>query len=554
MTDTAAAPATGLEHVPDVLQTIAQLPNDDVYTPPKVVSAMLDILPPHVWSEPDYKWLDPATKSGIYLREVFKRLMVGLASSEPDGAKRREHILKQMLYGAATTQINGEIARRTLYQTKNATGHEVKDDSLRDLVVHFNHSDGNVPYVVTEHTFAGPASNQRCIKCGAPEELVRDQREHYAYSFLHDTYPTPELQDMKFDVILGNPPYQVGVEGNTRTRPLYQLFVERAIALDPRYVLMITPSRWFTGGLGLDEYRDRMINDRHLSKLVDNPKLFDCFPGVEIKGGVSFFLWDREHDGDCEFSTRIDGRIVSTETRDLREGHGVVIRDNRASALVHKILERADGSVEDWFFPRLAFSQEWRTNYRGESDQPFAGAVPLIHNSGVGYVSPTSFERNYDLVAKWKVLLPKAGDGHGREISYVIGEPIAVAPGSACTESYFVAGAFESREECVNYAHFLCTKFARFLVLQRKATQDITADRFRFVPAVPMNSSWTDGALYEHFDLTVDEIDYIEGTIHPRAPVLSLESPVPASHLTGGNKYRRGDAMAETDDENGDPA
>ncbi len=535
-------------HVPDVLETLAQLPNDDVYTPPKVVAAMLDVLPEHVWSEPGYTWLDPATKSGIYLREVFKRLMVGLAEWEPDGRKRREHILKNMLYGAATTQINGEIARRTLYQTKNATGAEVKDPTLTDLVVRFDDTDGNIPFIETEHTFAGNGASRNCRHCGAPEVLVRVQRESYAYSFLHGTYPTKEVASMKFDVIVGNPPYQIGVEGNTRTKPLYQLFVERAIAMNPRYIVMITPSRWFTGGLGLDEYRDQMINDRRLAKIVDNPKLFDVFPQAEIKGGVSYFLWDREHDGDCEFSTRVDGNILSTASRDLRAGHGVVIRDNRASTLVEKVLDRADGSVEEWFYPRLAFSQEWRTNFRGESDQPFEGSVPLIHNSGVGFVSPDRFERNIDLVDKWKVLLPKAGDGHGRELSYVIGEPIAVAPGSACTESYFVAGAFDSREECANYASFLCTKFARFLVLQRKVTQDITADRFRFVPTLPMSRAWSDSSLYEYFDLSPVDIEYIESNIQPRAPILSLDSPIPVTHLPGGRKHRAGDALAEPDD------
>lgn len=538
-------PPLATAHVPDVLETLAQLPNDDVYTPPKVVAAMLDILPEHVWSEPDYRWLDPAAKSGIYLREVFKRLMVGLGDWQPDGMKRREHILKNMIFGAATTQLNGEIARRTLYQTRDATGVEVKDPSLEDLVVHFNDAEGNIPFVPTEHSFVARGSTRSCSRCGAPDALVREKREIFAYSFIHGTYPTKDAVNMKFDVILGNPPYQIGVEGNTRTKPIYQLFVERAIAMNPRYILMITPSRWFTGGLGLDEFRDKMINDRRLAKIVDNPKLFDCFPGVEIKGGVSYFLWAREFDGDCEFSTRIDGKITSTVTRDLRDGHGVVVRDNRAYELVQKVIAQNSGSIEDWFYPRLAFSQYWRTNFRGESDQPFDGSVALVHNSGVGYVSPQSFERNVDLIDKWKVLLPKAGDGHGRESSYVIGEPIALAPGSVCTESYFVAGSFDSEEECSNYAHYLCTKFVRFLVLQRKSTQDVTADRFRFVPALQMDTRWKDEDLYAGFGLSAEEISYIESTIQPRAPYLSLDSPIPATHSPGGRKYRVGDAYEE---------
>lgn len=530
-------------HAPDVLETLAQLPNDEVFTPPRLANAMLDILPAAVWGAPGYKWLEPATKSGVFLREAAKRLMVGLADWEPDPQRRREHILKHMLYGAAITELSGDIARRSLYQTKNATGVGIKDESLRGLVVSFDDHEGNILYVPTEHTL--DSRGRHCVVCRAPASLIRDEREHFAYSFIHGTYPVEEMHDMKFDVVVGNPPYQIGAEGTTRTMPIYQQFVKRAIEMNPKYVLLITPSRWFTGGLGLDEYRSQMINDRRLVKLVDNPKLFDVFPQVEVKGGVSYFLWDRDHDGDCEFSTRIDGQILSTVPRDLREGHGVVIRDNAGAVIVHKVLRASDESIESWFYPRLAFNQEWRTNYRGESDQPFAGAVPLIHNSGIGYVSASALERNVDLVAKWKVLVPMASDGHGREVSYVIGEPIAVAPGSACTESYFVAGAFETSGECENYARYLCTRFVRFLVLQRKATQHITADRLRFVPALPMTRSWTDEDLYGHFKLTKDEIAYIERVIAPRGMTLSLDSPVPETHLPGGRKHRAGDAPAQ---------
>lgn len=545
-------------HVPDVLETLTQLPNDDVYTPPKVVAAMLDILPEHVWSEPHYKWLDPAAKSGIFLREAFKRLMVGLADWEPDGRKRREHILKNMLYGAATTQLNGEIARRTLYQTKNATGAEVTDPVLTDLVVRFDSTAGNIPFVETEHAFAMSPADRKCRYCGAPQGLVRAQRESYAYSFLHNTYPTKDMADMRFDVIVGNPPYQLGVEGTKRAKPIHQLFVDRAIAMSPRYIVMITPSRWFTGGLGLDDYRDRMINDRRLAKIVDHPKIFDVFPQAKIRGGVSYFLWDREYDGDCEFSTRVDGEIISTVIRDLREGHGVLIRDNAASAVIQKVLHLSEGSIEEWFYPRLAFSQEWRTNYRGESDQPFSGGVPIVHNSGIGYVSRQSFERNHELVDRWKVLLPKASSGDtaqdatGRIVDVVLGAPIALAPGSVCTESYFVAGSFGSEQETENYAQYLATKFARFLVLQRKATQDITADRFRFVPQLDFTRRWTDKDLYDRFKLTQEEIDYIEASIKPRSINLSLDSPIPTTHLAGGRKYRAGDVSAEPEIEDGD--
>lgn len=539
-------------HVPDVLETLAQLPNDEVYTPPKLVNAMLDLLPEHVWSEPDYKWLDPATKSGVYLREVARRLMVGLANWEADGSKRRDHVLRNMLYGAAITQMSGEIARRSLYQTKNATGSEIKDPVLADLVVHLDQPDGNVPFLPTEHTL--DKAEKFCTICRAPAALIRENRENFAYSFLHGTYPTKELADMKFDVIVGNPPYQIGMDDGQGNRtanitPLYNLFVEKAIAMNPRYVLMITPSRWFAGGKGLVEFRDRMIADRHLKTLVDNPKLYDVFPQAEIKGGVSYFLWDRDHDGDCEFVTRIDGAIRDSAVRDLRHGRGVVLRDNFAAGVVGKIASDPfeKGSLADKVSARDPFGQSIKTNYKGASDVPFDGSIPLVFINKVGYITRDVLERNQEWVDKWKVLIPMAGDGHGREVSFVIGEPLALAPGSVCTQSYLVAGTFDTRQETENYAYFLTTKFVRFLVLQRKISQHLTNTRFAFVPMLDMTRRWTDADLYKLFKLTDDEISYIERVIGPRDLILSLDSPIPITHLPGGRKFKAGDAPAEPD-------
>lgn len=545
-------------HVPDVLETLAQLPNDDVYTPPKVVAAMLDILPEHVWSEPNYKWLDPATKSGIYLREVFKRLMIGLAEWERDGAKRREHILKHMLYGAATTKLNGEIARRTLYQTKNATGSEVKDQALADLVVHFDSVDGNIPFVETGHKLAG--KTKQCVQCGAPAALIRNQRESFAYSFIHDTYPTKEVSDVKFDVIIGNPPYQIGVEGNTRTKPIYQYFVERAIAMNPRYIVMITPSRWFAGGLGLDEYRAKMIADRRLKVMVDNPKIFDVFPQAKIRGGVSYFLWDREYAGDCRFETKIEGHTTSVAARDLRDGDGILLRDNVGVKIAGKVTGHKswDGSLESQVSTGVAFNDLFRTNYKGSESVESPNSVPIVFGTKIGYVSKNHIVKNAEWLSKWKVLVPNASSGdtmldkNGLIVDVVLGEPIALAPGSICTQSYLISGAFDTKNEAENFACYLSTKFVRFLVLQRKISQHVTADRFRFVPLLDMTHRWTDEALYERFDLTQDEIAYIEASIKPRTVNLSLDSPIPASHLPGGRKYRAGNDPVDSDNESGD--
>ncbi len=534
MTDTEEALLVRSQHVPDILDVIAALSSDAVPTPPVLARALLDLLPEDVWSNPDYKWLDPATKSGSILREVARRLMDGLAHWQPNPDKRAEHILRNMLFGCGVTQVHAEMTRRSVYVSRDATGPHA--------IVRFDDEEGNLPFLAAEHKFQTRKGKPTgsCIICGAPFGLERgDNRENYAYAFIHGAYPTEEMKSMQFDVIVGNPPYQVGTEGfGSTASSIYQLFVERAVALDPKYLAMIIPSRWFTGGKGLDDFRSRMIHDRHLARLVDNPKLFDCFPGVEIKGGVCYFLRDRDHQGDCEFSTRIDGQIVSTMARDLRKGDGVLMRDNRAMSIVDKVTQQSTMRVEEICTVTKPFGLTMRSNYRGSVPEPFEGAVPLIYVSHVGYSRPDQIQRNHEWIDRWKVLLPMAGDGHGREVSYVLGEPIALAPGSACTQTYFIAGMFDTREETENYANFLTTKFVRFLVLQRKSTQHVTSDRFRFVPLLDMTRPWTDEDLYNHFGLSDDEREYIEASIHPRNAILSLDSPIPATHLPGGSKYR----------------
>ena len=523
------------QRVPDILDVIAALSSDAVPTPPLLARALLDILPNEVWSDPTLKWMDPATKSGSILREAARRLMDGLDAWEPDPAARSKHILTNMLYGCGMTQVHGEMSRRSVYVSRDATSvHAIAD---------FDTPGGNIPFVAAEHDYPvnkqGRASGP-CRVCGAPASLERGtSRENYAYAFIHGAYPTEEMKDMQFDVIVGNPPYQLGTEGFGATASnIYHRFVERAIALEPKYVAMIIPSRWFAGGKGLDEFRRRMIEDRRLRSIVDNPKLFDCFPGVEIKGGVNYFLWDRDHDGDCEFSTRVDGIIVSTLARDLREGDGVLVRDNQAMRIVRKVTGKSKRSIEELCTVTKPFGLTMRSNYPGSVPEPFEGAIPLIYASHVGYSRPDQIQRNHQWIDRWKVLLPRAGDGHGREVSYVIGEPIALAPGSACTQTYLITGMFDTADETENYAHYLTTKFVRFLILQRKVTQDVTPDRFRFVPMLDMKRRWTDEDLYKRFGLTKDEIAYIESTIHPREAILSLDSPIPGSHLPGGSKYR----------------
>jgi site-specific DNA-methyltransferase (adenine-specific) len=540
---TAATILDSIKRMPDILDVIAALSSDAIPTPPLLARALLDTLPEEVWIDPDLKWLDPAAKSGSILREVALRLMVGLQEWQPNAETRAQHILSKMLYGCGITQVHGDMTRRSLYISRDA--------SSPHSIVKFDTADGNVPFVQADHDYVlnkeGKAVGS-CRKCSAPVQLERgNSRENYAYAFIHNAYPTEEMKNMKFDVIVGNPPYQTG-DGRTSESPIYQHFIERALDLKPKFVAMIVPSRWFMGGKGLDDFRFKMIKDRRIRKIVDNPMLYDCFPGVSIKGGVNYFLWDRDYDGDCEFSTRINGQITSTVTRDLRKGDGVVIRDNNASSIVTKCSpSKEEMSLTPLFSSQFPFGQSITTNFAGAAEKPFKDSIPLIFGSHVGYVKKSQIEKNIEWVDKYKVIIPKAADGNGREVSYVLGEPMALAPGSACTQTYLVAGVWKTKKEAENYAYFLTTKLVRFLLLQRKSTQDVRPDRFRFVPQMDMTKKWLDEDLYAHFKLTKSEISYIESIIHKREPILSLNSAIPETHLPGGVRYRPPGARAETE-------
>ena len=290
---------------PDVLTCIANLSNDEVFTPPQLAKNMLDRLEAawavshhgeNIWSNPTIMFLDPAVKTGIFLREITSRLIVGLEEVIPDLQERVNHIATRQVFGIAITQLTALLARRSVYCSKSANGEY-------SVVRNFNSVDGNIWFTRTEHTWFEEKNPQRCYYCGAKkDEYDRGpDLETHAYGFIHTDDISAHLKEIfsdkvtggtvKFDVIIGNPPYQLSDGGhNASASPIYQKFVETALDLEPQYAVFVTPSRWFAGGKGLDEYRRRMLSDHHLRTIVDYPKLYEAFPGVKIRGGVSYFL------------------------------------------------------------------------------------------------------------------------------------------------------------------------------------------------------------------------------------------------------------------------
>ncbi len=384
-----------VQHVPDILDCLAQLSSDEVPTPPKLARAMLDILPEQVWSNPDYKWLDPCCKSGVFLREVAARLLVGLAEWEPNFEKRRDHIFRNMLYGTSITEMTGIISRRSLYYSRDASGEY--------SVVHFDADSGNLPFILTEHTFG---EDDRCSICRAPAGLERgSMRENYAYAFIHGTYPTKEMNEMKFDVVVGNPPYQIDDGGHgTSATSVYHYFVERAIALNPRYVVMITPSRWFAGGKGLDAFRAKMLSDKRIRKIVDYPKLYDGFPGVKIRGGVSYFLWDRAYSGPCTIQTTWDGKPVGPPVARPLDAYDVLIRRNEAVSILEKVRAHGERSLSSRVSSRKPFG--FPTNFHGNSSvQELSSPVKLYGSQRISWVDRAQITQNTPWVDDWKVLM-----------------------------------------------------------------------------------------------------------------------------------------------------
>lgn len=492
---------------PDILECIANLSNDEVFTPPQVVQQILDALPAEVWSNPDLKFLDPACKTGVFLREIAKRLMLGLQEIIPDEQARREHIFKNMIYGIAITDLTGLMSRRSLYYSKYP-------DS-KYSVVQMPSPQGNIVYSNIEHSF----QNRKCIYCGAPQELLDrvETMERHAYQFIHQSIDKI-FTNMKFDVIIGNPPYQLNDGGfGASAMPIYQKFIEKAIELEPKYISMIIPSRWFAGGKGLDEFRARMLSDKRMKVLVDYPNAEDCFPGVEIKGGVCYFLWDKAHIGDCKVISMMDGNIVSEATRPLNE-YDVFVRFNESIGILNKIRAKNEATLDKKVSSRKPFG--FATNFNDFKKKPFGDSVKIYANPSlgkVGYVDKEKIIINTEWVDKYKVLLAMAAEGKGTYPNNIIGKPIVAEPNSCCTETYLVVDIFDDQVKTENLAKYIKTRFFRFLVSLKKNTQHLSKDRFSFVPDLDMSQEWTDEKLYQRYDITPEEQQFIESIVKPMA-------------------------------------
>ena len=518
---------------PDVLTCIANLSNDEVFTPPEFANRMLDTLAEawaanhdgaNLWADPKVTFLDPCTKSGVFLREITRRLTEGLAKKIPDLDKRVNHILTKQVFGIGITQITSLLARRSVYCSKHA-------DGKHSIAKTFTNDTGNIWFKRIKHTWGG----DRCKFCGAARAVFDRGKdlETHAYAFIHADNIKARLaelfgKNMQFDVIIGNPPYQLSDDGfGTSAAPIYHHFVQQAKALQPRYLSMVIPARWFAGGKGLDEFRAAMLADDRLRSIDDYLSASDVFPGVGLKGGVCFFLWDRDSSGQCRVNTHFKDWPASTSTRPLLEpGVDVFIRFNEGLSILKKVAAIESGEShslslpESKRFEQLVSSRKpfgLDTTFKGKTTKS-PGDVMVYQNGGPAYIARTKITMSTDLIDKWKIFMGYAAPGTGNKDTYphrIISTPFVGAPGTISSETYLCIGPFNSKPEAESVMSYLSCRLTRLLILLHKPSQHITRKVYSFVPTQKWTKLWTDLDLYKKYGITADEITFIEKVVRP---------------------------------------
>jgi len=502
-------------HNPDVLSCIANLSNDEVFTPPSFANQMLDTLAEtwavsnngeSIWANKEVTFLDPCTKSGVFLREIVRRLNQGLEKKIPDLTERINHILTKQVFGIGITELTSLLARRSVYCSKYANG-------IHSVARTFTNDDGNIWFERTEHTW----KDANCQFCGASKGEYKRSIEHetHAYALIHANDVKKRVDqifggNVHFDVIIGNPPYQLSDGGfGTSAKPIYQLFVQQAKALEPKFLTMVIPSRWFSGGKGLADFRDEMLNDKRLIKIVDFFDSEECFPGVDISGGVSYFLWSNTFLGDCEVVSNQRGQVSVMKRPLLEIGADSFIRFNEAIAIFRKTRGK---TIEEIVSSRKPFGLPTSVPIK---ESAFNGSIKCYSYPKDGYIKQNEVLKNIEWSKKYKVYISKAYGERGSFPYLVIGKPFLGEKFSVCSETYIVVGPFDKKFEAENAISYLKTRFVRFLVLLKKNTQDAAKGVYSFVPDQDFSQNWTDEMLYEKYNLTQDEIAFIESMVRP---------------------------------------
>ena len=407
-------------HNPDVLVCLANLSSEEIFTSPKLANQVLDLLPDDLWSDSSATFLDPASKSGIFPREIAKRLLRGLEKEFPVLEDRINHIFRNQIFAIAITDLTALISRRSLYCSKIANGHYSVCQS-------FENENGNIRFNRNRHSW----QKGRCRYCGASENQYNrpESFESHAYEFIHQENPK-EIFNLEFDVVIGNPPYQIGDGGyGAAASPLYDKFVNQAKKLNPRYLSMIIPARWYAGGKGLKSFREDMLGDHRISRLVDYSDSSDVFPGVSISGGVCYFLWERDRSKQQVPLCAVENRTLSSMDcveRPLNQ-YDTFVRFNGAVSILEKVQAQRLPSLSENISARKPFGLQTDVKPTQKGD------ITLFANKDVGKFNQSDVPRGHYMISKWKVLISNAHGGgvQGDFPRLITGSPI-IAPPPQC--------------------------------------------------------------------------------------------------------------------------
>ena len=514
---------------PDVLSCIANLSNDEVFTPPELANKIIDMLPQELFENPDTTFLDPCCKSGVFLREIAKRLIKGLEQQMPELEKRIEHIFSKQLFGIAITELTSLLSRRSVYCSKfpssEFSAYQFPEDKPQ----------GNIIFQRIKHTW----KDGKCIYCGASQSAYDrgNELETHAYQFIHNIDIT-KIFNMKFDVIIGNPPYQLSDGGGTgdSAKPLYHLFIEHAKKLSPRYITMIVPSRWMKGGKGLSEFRQTMMNDTRIKVIHDFEDAKDCFSGLHIDGGVCYFLWDRDYKGKVDYHFKSLDGTTNHSFRFLKSDCSeTVIRDFRQITIIQKTsnvkfkfqnivsARNPYGFNADFFNTPETYSNITVYDTANNSRVKIYGVKGKKGGAKrvFGYIEEIVVKKGCESINQYKLFFSKAY----MTTSTVPPEIIIGSQRTICTETFLLIGGFDTEREALNCLSYIKSKFFRALLFYNRHSLNISRESFELIPLQDFSPNsdidWNlsieeiDKQLYKKYGLDDTEINFIESMIRP---------------------------------------